>query len=143
MRAPSFARFTIVTAKVAHSSPLAEGMADADWPQLDPAWLARLLAMPEPPTPPARQKGCAAPGGVGGPLPDLLCDEIMPQTTSGPPVHKPWPFHSPSPTDGSTLPPYASRRRIAASVVARLDPGRWQAHYGRACLTARSHEQTF
>ena len=94
MRAPSFARFTIVTAKVAHSSPLAEGMADADWPQLDPAWLARLLAMPEPPTPPARQKGCAAPGG---PLPDLFCDEIMPKTTSWPPEHKPWPFQAPPP----------------------------------------------
>ena len=50
--------------------------------------------MPEPPTPPARQKGCAAPGG---PLPDLFCDEIMPKTTSWPPEHKPWPFQAPPP----------------------------------------------
>ena len=111
MRAPSFARFTIVTAKVAHSSPLAEGMAGADGPLLDPGWLARLLAMPEPPTPPARQKGCAAPGG---PLPDLVCDEIMPKTTSWPPVHKPWPFQAPSPTDGR---PAAHR---ALDVIAQL-----------------------
>ena len=50
--------------------------------------------MPGPPTPPARQKGCAAPGG---PLPDLFCDEIMPKTTSWPPEHKPWPFQAPPP----------------------------------------------
>ena len=97
MRAPSFAGFTIVTAKVAHSSPLAEGMAGAEVPPLDPGWLARLLAMPEPPTPPARQKRCAAPGG---PLPDLFCDEIMPKTTSWPPEHKPWPLQAPPPPDG-------------------------------------------
>ena len=101
MRAPSFARFTIVTAKVAHSAILAEGMAGADVPLLDPGWLATLLAIPEPPTPPARQKGCAAPGG---PLPDLLCDELMPKTTSWPPVHKPWPFQAPPPPDGIPLP---------------------------------------
>ena len=132
MRAPSFARFTIVTAKVAHSAILAEGMAGADVPLLDPGWLATLLAIPEPPTPPARQKGCAAPGG---PLPDLFCDEIMPKTTSWPPEHKPWSFQAPPPPDGIHW-PSDSRRSFAAPVFTRLDSGCWHAREGRTCLTA-------
>ena len=55
---------------------VAEGMDGAD-DECDPAWLERLLTMPEPPTPPSRKKRCAAPGG---PLPDLFCDELMPCT---------------------------------------------------------------
>ena len=61
----------------------------------DPGWLARLLAMPEPPTPPSRQqRRCAS---HAGPLPELFCDEVLPATTSWPPVHKQWPFHAAPP----------------------------------------------
>ena len=70
-----------------HQTAVAEGMDGADERLLDPGWLARMLAMPEPPTPPSRQKRCSA--APGGPLPDLFCDEIMPKMTSWPPLHKP------------------------------------------------------
>ena len=58
--------------------------------------------MPEPPTPPSRQKKCSAP--PGGPLPDLFCNELLPKTTLWPPVDKPWPIQAPTPPDGSNLP---------------------------------------
>ena len=141
MRAPSFARFTIVTAKVAHSSPLAEGMAGAEVPPLDPGWLARLLAMPDPPTPPARQKGCAAPGG---PLPDLVCDEIMPYhaeddvvATRAQAVALP----SAAPAAPAGQGPSDSRRSFAAPVFTRPDSGCWHAREGRTCLAACSPVQ--
>ena len=59
--------------------------------------------MPEPPTPPRSRKTIyyEAPGG---PLPDLFCNEVMPSTTAWPPVHKPWPFQTPSPPDRSKMP---------------------------------------
>ena len=74
-----------------------------DEPLADPGWLARLLNMREPPTPPLLRKTIYK-EDPEDPLPDLFCNEVMPSTTSWPPVHKPWPFQSPSPTDGSTLP---------------------------------------
>ena len=78
-------------------------MDGADEPLADPAWLATLLKLREPPTPPSRPKTIyyEAPDD---PRPDLFCNEVMPSTTSWPPVHKPWTFQAPSPPDGSLLP---------------------------------------
>jgi hypothetical protein len=95
-----------------HQIVVAEGMDGADERLLDTGWLARLLAMPEPPTPPSRQKRFSA--APGGPLPDLFCDEIMPKTTSWPPLHKPWPCQAPTPPDGSSSPLPGSTPPVAA-----------------------------
>ena len=77
-------------------------MDGTDSPLLEhPGWLAKMLAMSEPPTPASRKKRCAAPGG---PLPDLFCDELMPKTTLWPPMHKTWPCQVPTPPDGAPLP---------------------------------------
>ena len=101
-----YARSAIVTVKVAHSSKRGHrrDMDGAEEPLAASGWSAeRLRSMPEPPTPPRRPKTIfyEAPGG---PLPDLYCNEVMPSTTSWPPVHKPWPFQTPSPPDGSKMP---------------------------------------
>ena len=77
----------------------------------DTGWLARLLAMPAPPTPPKGQKRCCA--APGGPLPDLFCYEVMPAMTSWPPVHKKWPLQAPPQPDGSV-----TSDRIPPSVAA-------------------------
>ena len=74
-----------------------------DEPVADPGWLARWLKLREPPTPPPLPKTMYYEAPYD-PLPDLFCKEVMPSTPSWPPVHKPWPFQAPSPTDGSTLP---------------------------------------
>ena len=70
--------------------------------QCDPAWLARLLSMPEPPTPPSRQKRVGA--AKGGSMPDLFCNEVLPSTTSWPPMFKQLPYQSPSPPEGTPQP---------------------------------------
>ena len=80
---------------------IAEGMDGAEAP-CDTAWLARLLAMPEPPTPPSRQKRGGA--AKGGSMPDLFCNEVLPSTTSWPPLLNQWPYQSPNPPEGTPLP---------------------------------------
>ena len=101
-----YARSAIVTVKVAHSSKSGRrrDMDGDDEPPAAQGWSSeRLLGMPEPPTPPRSRKTIyyEAPGG---PLPDLFCNEVMPSTTAWPPVHKPWPFQTPSPPDRSKMP---------------------------------------
>ena len=78
-------------------------MAGDDEPLTDSGWLARLLKLREPPTPPRRPKTIyyEAPED---PLPELFYNEVMPATTTWPPVHKPWPFQAPSPPARSPMP---------------------------------------
>ena len=54
-----------------------------DEPLADPGWLARLLNMREPPTPPLLRKTIYK-EDPEDPLPDLFCNEVMPSTTSWP-----------------------------------------------------------
>ena len=77
-------------------------MAGDDEPLTDSGWLARLLKLREPPTPPRRPKTIyyEAPED---PLPELFYNEVMPATTTWPPVHKPWPLQAPSPSDRSPM----------------------------------------
>ena len=139
MRAPSFARFTIVTAKVAHSSPLAEGMAGAEVPSLDPGWLARLLAMPEPPTPPARQKGCAAPGGPPAARFILRRDHAEDDVVATRAQAVALPSAAPAAPAGQG--PSDCRRSFAAPVFTRPASGCWHTREGRTCLAACSPVQ--
>ena len=74
-----------------------------DDPRADSGWLARLLNLREPPTPPRRPKTMSS-EAPEDPLPDLFCNEVLPSTTTWPPVHKPCPFQAPSPPDRSTPP---------------------------------------
>ena len=95
-------------------------MDGGDEPLADTGWLARLLKLRAPPTPPPLSKTIydEAPDD---PLPDLFCNEVMPSTTSWPPVHKPWPFQAPSPPDGSTMP---DRRTQPVAAVSPLPSAR-------------------
>ena len=70
--------------------------------ECDHAWLVRLLNMPEPPTPPPRQKRVGA--AKGGSMPDLFCNEVLPSTTSWPPPLNQGPYQPPNPPVGTPLP---------------------------------------
>ena len=77
-------------------------MAGDDEPLADSGWLAHLLNLREPPTPPLPKTiYYEAPED---PLPELFYNEVMPATTTWPPVHKPWPFQAHSPSDRSPMP---------------------------------------
>ena len=89
----------------------------------DPAWLARLLTVPEPPTPPSRHKRGGA--AKGGSMPDLFCNEVLPSTTSEPPLFKQWPYQAPSPLAGQPLPAMLNPPRDARSPLPYAsDPAR-------------------
>lgn len=94
-------------------------MDGGDEPLADTGWLARLLKMRAPPTPPPLSKIYNE--APDDPLPDLFCNEVMPSTTSWPPVHKPWPFQAPSPPDGSTMP---DRSPLPVAAVSPLPSAR-------------------
>ena len=94
-------------------------MAGDDEPLADSGWLARLLNLREPPTPPLPKTIYhEAPDGH---LPDLLSNEVMPSTTSWPPVHKPWSVQAPSPPAGSTMP---GMRPLPVAAVSPLPSSR-------------------
>ena len=58
--------------------------------------------MPEPPTPPSRQKRGGA--ANGGSKPDLFCNEVLPSTTCWSPMFKQWPHQAPRPLEGPPQP---------------------------------------
>ena len=95
-------------------------MDGGDEPLADTGWLARLLKLRAPPTPPPLSKTIYD-EVPDDPLPDLFCNEVMPSTTSWPPVHKPWPFKAPSPPDGSTMP---ERSPLPVAAVSPLPSAR-------------------
>ena len=95
-------------------------MDGGDEPLADSGWLARLLKLRAPPTPPPLSKTIYS-EATDDPLPALFCNEVMPSTTSWPPVHKPWPVQAPSPPDGSTMP---DRSPLPVAAVSPLPSAR-------------------